>query len=306
MVDLSQMKKFEQMSFAQWIAIGKKLGGLPNIIGILRGDLKVIVRQDEKLLVDYRGRFIPRRLSADVRDANWRSFLSQPELKTEADYANRIMRLHECLCVDTGITARQFQKETERLLALIRDNSQVVNIANSVWLPVVLPQLTTDDLGTALEQYLEAVGKSYTETFSNRKFCNSGKGTFPGKVNIVDRSRHGQLIERMKQGPVIGIHFPNSLQGFSINASREQMSILPEGFILSGMDTPIVMVMYPDILARDHSTPGLDLAALSWQSTTHWFIFRAFNDALVFSSMIRLERGASPDWNFSGGLLFLG
>ena len=62
----------------------------------------------------------------------------------------------------------------------------------------------------------------------------------------------------------MGIHFPNPLQGFSVNASREQMATLPQGFILSGMDTSVAMVMYPDILARDWNTFGLDLAALSF------------------------------------------
>jgi hypothetical protein len=47
------------------------------------------------------------------------------------------------------------------------------------------------------------------------------------------------------------------------------MATLPEGFILSGLDTAIAMVMYSDILARDQYTPDLMLAALSWQSARY-------------------------------------
>jgi hypothetical protein len=107
----------------------------------------------------------------------------------------------------------------------------------------------------------------------------------------------------MKQGPVKGIHFPNPLQGFSIKASREQMLTLPKGFILSGLDTAIAMIMYPDVLARGYLTPGLDLAALSWQSADYSLFFRADVSRLDFDN----SDGLAVDYgNYSGGLLFLG
>ena len=256
------------------------------------------------LLFDKHGRRIPEGLQTDVCDANRKFRLEQPKLKAEVDYANRITRLYGCLSMDTSITAEQFKTETERLLAMIRDNPQIVNIVNGVCLPVILPQLTIDDLGIALEQYLEAVDKSYAKTFSDRKFYNYRKGTLVNEVSIVDKSRHNQLIERMKQGPVIGIHFPNPLQGFSINADREQISTLPEGFILSGMDIPIAMAIYPDILARDYNTPGLDMAALSWQSVGDSLGFKAFGGRLGFAGTVYLADACGG--TCSGGLLFLG
>jgi len=277
--------------------------GEGNAKGLLTGDISVKFKKIAKKLFDNYGRRISEGLQAIVSDAN-RSFrLDQPKLDEEVDYANRISRLHGCLGVDTGITAKRLKQETKRLLAIIQDNPQIINIANGVWLPVVLPQLTADDLGTALEQYLEAVGKSYTENFSDQKFYNHRKGTLTNNVSIADGSRHDQLIERIKQKPVIGIHFPNPLQGFSINASREQISTLPEGFILSGMDTPIAMAMYPDILARDFNTPGLDMVALSLQSVGYSFNFWADDGKLVFSFTGCL---AGAYARYSGGLLFLG
>jgi len=268
-------------------------------------ELDVETRKAVKLLFDSTGRRISedfQDLRSNVCDPDCNFRLDQPKMETEVDYANRIMRLHECLGVDTEITTEQFKQETERLLALIRDNSQIANITNRVYLPVILPQLTTDDLGTALEQYLEAVGKSYVKTFGDRRFHNYRMGTLANEVSIVDGSCHNQLIERMKQEPVIGIHFPNPLQGYSIDAQREQMSTLPECFILSGMDTPIAMAMYPDVLARDWNTPGLDMAAFSWRSANS-FYFRAYGDELDFALTDYL---ASANVIYSGGLLFLG
>lgn len=282
-------------------ALVKNLGGEEVARKIQREEIKVSFEDVVKVLFDKHGRRIPKGLKANVCDANRNFRLDQPKLETKVDY-NRITRLHECLNIDTGITAEQFKSETERLLAIIRDNTQVANITNGVWLPVVLPKLITDDLGTELGLYLEAVGNSYTKTFSDRKFYNHRKGTLGGNVSIIDGSRYDQLIERMKQGPVIGIHFPNPLQGFSINAQREQMSTLPEGFILSGLDTAIAMVMYPDILACKYNTSGLDLPALQWQSVDYSLCFGADDDELGFGS----DFLAIADGDFSGGLLFLG
>ena len=295
--------------YADWTR--GQVEALINIIGeetakrLLAGDISVEFKDVVKKFFDKHGRRIPKGLKANACDANAnRNFrLDQPKLGEEVDFANRITRLHGCLDVNTGVTAEQFKVETERLLAIIRDNTQVANITNGVWLPVVLPKLITDDLGAELGLYLEAVGNSYTKTFSDRKFYNHCKGTLGGNVSIIDGSRYDQLIERMKQGPVIGIHFPNPLQGFSINAQREQMSTLPEGFILSGLDTAIAMVMYPDILACKYNTPGLDLPALQWQSVDYSLNFWAYDVELGFVHTDDLAFAAD---DYSGGLLFLG
>ena len=271
---------------------------------IQQGGVRVIIEDIIKKLFDKHGRRIPESLRNNVCDANNRDFrLNQPKLDTEADFTNRILRLHGCLSIDTEVTAQQLKVETERLLALIRENSQIANITNGVCLPVVLPQLVTDDLGAELELYLAGVANSYTKTFGDRKFFNHRKGTLANKVSVVGGSRHDQLTRRMKHGSVIGLHFPNPLQGFSIYADREQVSTLPEGFILSGIDTPIAMVMYPDVLARDYSTPCLDMAALQWQTAVYSLYFEASGGALDFgfAGVLPLARGS-----YSGGLLFLG
>lgn len=292
--------KYGTVTLGQVEAAINKLGGQKMWDAWLRGE-KTVVVDTARPLFDKRGRRISEGLQANVCDPNRDFYLKQPKLDSEADYANRVMRLHGCLDVNT-ITAEQFKAETERLLALVRGNSQIVNIVNGVHLPVIMPQLTTDDLGTALEQYLEVVGKSYAKDFPDRKSYNHRKGTLAKEVGIVDGSCHDQLIKLMKQGSVIGIYFPNSLQGYSIYADREQMSDLPEGFILSGVDIVIAMAMYPDILARGWYASGQDLAALSWRSVCS-LRFSAAGGRLIFGHTDNL---ANANDNYSGGLLFLG
>lgn len=296
---LRELKGFDA---SRQLALMKKLGGKDNVNAILRDEKIVTIKDAIQLLFDKNGRRIPKGLQSNICDTN-RSFrLDQPKMNEEVDFANRIMRLHECLDVDTEITAEQLKAETERLLVLIRENFQIANIANGVWLPVIMPQLTINDIGTALEQYLKAVDKSYAEDFGDWRFYNYREDTLAGKVDIISGSRHGQLIEKMKQGPVIGVHFPNPLQGFSINASCEQMKALPEGFILSGLDTIVAVAMYPDILACNYNTPGLDLAALSWGSARSLY-FEADDDSLDFNYGVNLS---GADDHCSGGLLFCG
>jgi hypothetical protein len=300
---MDPLKELEGLDAGRQLALVKKLGGREVVNAILRGEKTVTVEDAIRLFFDKHGRRIPEDLQTNVCDANRDFRLVQPKLETETDFANRILRLHGCLSIDTEVTAEQLKAETERLLATIRENSRIANIANGICLPVVLPKLVTDDLGAELELYLAGVANSYKKTFSDRSFNNYRKGDLSGKVSIVDGSRHNQLIGRMEQGPVIGLHFPNPLQGFCINASREQMPTLPEGFILSGMDTPIAMAMYPDILARDWNTPGLDLAAFQWQSAGYSLHFGASGVELGFR---RTDCLAAANDDYSGGLLFLG
>lgn len=262
-------------------------------------------------LFDETGRRIPKDLYAEVSDANCNFGLDQLKLNEEVDFANRIMRLHGCLSIDTKVTAEQLKVKTERLLAIIRDNSQIANITNGVYLPIVLPKLVTDDLGAELELYLAGVDNSCAKTLSKRSFRNYLRSRLSGKVSIVNESRHNRLISQMKQGPVIGLHFPNPLQSYSINACREQTSTLPEGFILSGMDTPIAMTMYPDVLARDQNAPNLNLTALhldtapslSFENFDKSLSFKIIDTTLYFTSSTHPFYACDQD---SGSLLFLG
>jgi len=297
--------KYPDWTRGQDEALLNVLGGEDVAKKLIAGELSFELAQPSHPLFDQsHGRRIPRDLVAKVRDANWSFHSDQPEMEGTPDYAKDIKRLHRRLGVDTGIRGKQFRDRTEELKTLIREKYPLAaNILNGVCLPIILPKLEHDDLGEALELYVEVAGQAYRRAFLDRSFTNYRKGTLANQVSIAEGSRHEQLIESMRQGPVIGLHFPNALQGFSICADREQMDTLPQGFILSGMDTPIAMAMYPKTLARDYNTPGLDLAALQWQSAAYSLDFGADAAGLSFGSTALL---ADAYGSFSGGLLFLG
>ncbi|MFA6145822.1 MAG: hypothetical protein WC697_00635 [Patescibacteria group bacterium] len=296
--------KYGNWTMGETEALINILGGQRRALDILGGQLEVEVREASTKLFDKHGRCIPRNLKSEVCDSDRNIRLNQPEIATETDYANRILRLHSSMGIDTGITCFEFKRETERLLALIRDSIRTANIFNGVWFPIILPKWKgTRGLGTVLEsQYLKAVGKSYEKVFPKRTFCNCEK-FFVNKVFISSSSRHHCLIERMEREAVIGIYFPTALQGYSVDASQECIASLPEGFILSGLDAIIAMIMYPDILARDENTPCLDLSALFWKDSDCSLFFKAHDDKLEFNSSFR-QRDAHA--RGSSGLLFIG
>tara|TARA_Y100000031_G_scaffold70831_1_gene78512 strand:- start:10251 stop:11177 length:927 start_codon:yes stop_codon:yes gene_type:complete len=292
-------------------ALVKNLGGEKVARKIQGGEVKVSsedVADVAKVFFDKHGRRIPEGLQANVCDANKDFRLDQPELKVDASYIKRIQLLHESLGIDTGITSKQLREKCQRLRKMIADMPQTANILKGVNLPVVLVKRYSDDIGEDLEWQLDGVERSYLETFPDRKFYNHRKSTLAGQVKVIPEvfkeGGYKSIWGKKKSEHIIALFFPNPLQGYSIFAQREQMVSLSEfGFILSGAIEP--MTMYPDILARDWDTPGLDLPALfisSWRSAGS-FYFRAGRDGLVLSSTARL---ADALGSYSGGLLFLG
>lgn len=285
---LDELKGFDA---GRTLALIKKLGGRKNAELILSDDYTIELKKKFNKLFDKDGRRIPQGLISEVRDANKTYYLNQPEMKTIDDYVQRLNLLIEVftkiwtesqLKAVSSITAEGFKEGVECLITMIKSDLCVANIMKGVWLPIILPQLFDSDLGNIFEWFAKGAGESYLNHFEKKdvRFCNYFQLRLSGNITVADSSRHEQLIERMRQGPVLGIHFSNSLQGFSASASKEQLLTLPEGFILSGLDTPIAMAMYPDILMRDHDTPALCMPSIVVGSIDDSLTFKTHSDSL--------------------------
>lgn len=250
-------------------------------------------------------RIRPRGLKANTTKPDRDYRFNQPTL----DYGQRLARLQTYLNSPKylyNISAADFETRSEAIIASIREDDTVSNLLKGIYLPFVIPQMDVEDYGQILDEvFLTGVNNSYTEQFGGeRPFNNYRKGSLAEQTTIVTGSRHERLVEAMKQGTVVGIYFPNCLQGYSVDADREQMESLPEQFLLAGgFDAAAAMIAYPDVLARDGSTPLLDLAAMQWQSSDDSLCFRAYDDDLDFG--IRSNLGDASD-NYAGGLVVLG
>jgi len=248
--------KYGQVTLGQVEAIINKLGGKEVFDAILRGEKRVTVEDAIQLLFDKHGRRIPKGLDDDVVDPTWG--LDNFRFEFKKNYSGSLNRLHDLLNIDTGVTSSQFRATIEALLRKINSDSRIANITNGVWLPIVIPN-TEDCLGDELNYYLNLISKvannrNISFEINQSDFC---QGAF-----IVDNVGCADLLVRLIKGPVIGIYFPNPLQGYSIPAAREQMKTLPEGFALSGLDVLIAMLMHPQTLIDNSNTPCLYLAAL--------------------------------------------
>jgi hypothetical protein len=297
--------KYGNVVLGQVEAAINKMGGLDNWNAWLAGDLNMEIKAATPKLFDRSGRRIPpRNLKSAVCDSNTNFNLTQPEI----NYTEIINRLNLHFLGPMGterfLSASEFKRRSEALLAQLRQDEFLANLLRGVWLPVCLPHLSFGNYGQCLEEiFLPAIESVYEKHFPDRVFDNQMMGQLAASVSYVEESRHGELLKRMEQGPVAGIMF-FPLQGFSILAQREQISSLPASLLLCGaIDMATAIVAHPGVLARDFNTPGYDCAAVSWQSAGRSLYFKANNDDLGLNNDGYL--GFTAD-NYSGALLFLG
>lgn len=220
------------------------------------------------------------------------------------DYKERLNRLRKFFPRKTVFFSHEeFSQRSKVLIDELRSESSLSNILNGVYLPICLPKIKVNDYGGCLEKLLTWAGRSYHDFFKEREFNNFIHGDMVGNVDIIKGSRHEKLIEKMENGPVVGIlFFP--FQGFSLNAARSYLSLLPESFLLSGgIDITIGLMAYPDVLARDYKTPAYLFGANVWQSHESGLFFGETGEFFRFASTRSL---IEPFEGCSAGLLYVG
>ncbi len=294
--------KYGEMNLGQNEALVNILGGIDVVEAILRGEKEINLTDPIIKWFDKHGRRIPpRTLNASVTDANRSFYLKQPKL----NYVEMLARIVDCFALKEAISTDEFENRAEAILSGLRADENTQPITNGVYLPFYLPKTQVDDYGRVLDEvFLPAVERSYKVDFPKRSFNNYGKVTLAGQTTIVEGSRHERLVEAMQQDNVVGIYFPNCLQGFSVYADREQMASLPDKFLLAGgFDGAGAMIGHAKTLARDRNTPLLDLAAMQWQSSGHSLYFNASDDCLGFDRRSSLDDAGD---GYAGGLVVLG
>lgn len=299
------MAKYSSWNLGQIEALLNIIGE-KNALALLHGE-KILVAEEKSVcikeailpLFDKHGRRIPPcgGLVANVCDPNRSFHLIQPEI----DYRARLAQL-EATGLAALISAAEFEARARELLQMLAESEPLKNLLKGVHLPVVIPQTEVADIGRTTEEFVTMAGKSYCRQFPKRSFTNYRAGGLEGEVSLMENSRYERLVEGIAKSSIVGICFPNPLQGFSVDAQREQMATLPESLLLSGpLDTAVAWIMYPDVLARDYNTPGYDCSAVQWQSAEGSLDFGAYDDCADFGYGAGLSGARGTD---SGGLLF--
>ncbi len=304
---MSKLDVLKEMTGGQMAALIHKVGGLEVVHQILQGKVAITIADVIRKFFDKNGRGIPENLEASVCNPNSEYKLTQPEVLTNGYMAAAYERVEKFLSDPLGrgmLSYGSYQELVHMLIERLKADETTANLLKGVYLPIVIPQLVVEDYGDTLETvFISGVENSYKDQYPKRTFTNYRKGELAGNVSIVEGSRHDQLVTKMAEAPVVGIYFPNPMQGFSVNAQREFVQTLPEGFLLSsGFDTATAMLMYPGVLAESNKTPGYDCAAMQFKSPEQSLYFEATGGKLEFGrDDLGLARVSS-----SGGLLFVG
>ena len=266
-----------------------------------RGEIKLVFQDNTVKFVDVNGRVIPIKLKGKVVDANRSFHLVQPEIDYTAIMA-RLLMFFGVELMNGFMDVEKFEREGKAIIARAKADKQTNNLLKGVHLPICFPKLAVSDYGRTFEEiFLAAAARSYCDAFPGRTFTNHRKGDLAGKVSVVNGTRHERLVEAMAKGSVTGVFFPTAFQGYGIEADREAIKGLPNNYLLTGaLDTSVAMVAFPQVLARDYYTPGLDCAANSWGSGISLF-FRPGGSGLSFG-----DRGLGAYVFFSGGVFVLG
>ncbi|MFH2136495.1 MAG: hypothetical protein ABII19_02590 [Patescibacteria group bacterium] len=232
------------------------------------------------------------------------------------DYGRRLALAAGYLGRSIGINPEPFMDRVNVIRGMIHGDKLLANLLHGVHLPFALPQMDIGNYGTAAEEFLPAVGKAYRNHFAGRRFSSALQGKLAEQMVPLECSWITVLLAKMVFGPVVGLYFPVSLQGYSPLACIEQLSpefldraqsslempppFFPGGVQLAGvLETAMALIMYPDVLARDGQTPRLLCPAVTWQG--YLPCFRAYDDELVFDAGVGNEGGG-----YSGGLVVLG
>ena len=318
MSSLTKVKKFEQLGFNQWIALGIKLGGLERTLEVL-SDKKIIILQDRpESFFDDQGRAIPLLdLKEQVVEPDPQYELTKPNFSERKLFAGALDQFDRYF-KGFSITAEQFVFKIEKLISQIKNKKTLRNLLKGVCLPICLPGLNKNgfDYGSEMVRFLSLLEKFWKDKYKENEIRSwHGLDKLEKDITVLDTSCHQELIIKMmmaeiKREPVVAIYFPSSFMGFPFQASRDQMRVLPKGLLLSGaFDTITAMIMHSDILLRSMYTPALYLAALKHKKEPEdclWFNLGYGGKEILFNRDGNFKKKDLSYSHSSSGLLYIG
>jgi len=250
--------------------------GEENAKKIQKGEIFQIFFENNNTteLFDTTGRRITKNLLSQTTNTERHFCLSNPAVKNIEDYEYRLSLAN---IKDPCVTPEWFKHETERQIAMIAKDDSINNILKNIYLPIVC-KIDSDNIDNIVRNGLEAVAKQYTDLFKNRIFCNYIKNCKENKITIAPDSRHFEFLGKAKQKYIVAILFPRALQGFSVNASREQLLDLTYRFSLSGAEIINAIIMYPDILLSNWYATGLTFAGINYKNDRFSLSIKAYEN----------------------------
>lgn len=255
---------------------------------------KLAVREKTRAAVDSNGRFIFRGMETLAADANWEFCFDQDQ---QPSYAETLRALEYAFQKKDFISAAQFEDIAEAKKQVMLADWHYANLFKGFYarpFAIALPSINiaNKQLGEALDKvFLPAAERGYKARFPNRTFKNH-QGTLKGFVQEVPDTRQDVLINVLRKRTVVVLWvFMNCLQGGSIIADRALIRKQSLEFLLGGtIVNSAVIAAYPQIVAKDRTTPTCYCAADSWQ-TWDCLLFGTTSEGLNLLTWNDLFRG---------------
>jgi hypothetical protein len=253
-------------------------------------------------LFDNRGRRIaPDGLVAKVGEPDSDYYAANPN---SFRFLPRVQRLQNALGGLQFLPTDQLVARLSTLAQIIDADEALSSVFNGPCFPVSLPQLQFDDQGKLIDEVLlPGLGQIYQSVFDGRGWDNYRAGTLESEVSTVEPN-YGRLLTELASGPRVGI-LALPLQGYSVDAQREQMPSLPQTACNISLMGPVDLIMaaatHPEEILRNGNTPGYDASAVNWRSAGGSLGLEAHGGGAYFDDEGDLGFAFG---HCSGGLLF--
>ncbi|MEK7496662.1 MAG: hypothetical protein AAB657_02025 [Patescibacteria group bacterium] len=307
LINLNEVTEVKQIPDMYWEVVTKKLHGVKNVVKLIRGQLFVELKE-VFIRFDKHGRLVPPLgLESKQCDPDWAFHVKQPII----NWAERLDRLKKYLNgkLPVNIFTDEYEDRGSKILERIKKDEYLSKMLNGPYVIGVIPQLSkqvVDNYGEVLEDiFLPAVQKAHDDIFApKRAFKNYRAGELSNQVTVAENTRHDLLLQKAVEGNVVFVQCIQPLQGYSIRAQREVISLFPDWIALGGaIDMSCSLIQFIFELARDTKTPMYDCSALQWQSSDYSLYWNVNGDEFWFGSQSILEY-ASGD--YSGSLVCFG
>lgn len=263
---------------------------LANKIRIVPKDQTWVIESVPEPLFYKNGRLIPRRdLQGEVykpptHSGNYKFGMREPN----NDHGQILARLQDAFRSKDGWpSAGEFKFRIAAIEERLKADEPVSRILEGFGFDFCIPLTQKGDLGKIIStRFVSALSRAFNKEFKPRRYFNEevsyshdrygyNKGysskKLEGQLTVVEGSRHEELMEKVSHEYVIGKFFP-CMQGYPVEAAREAIKTLPDGFFLNGgYDTFCTLIGHVDNFGEDepwNTRPSIPFTALQFSPFT--------------------------------------
>tara|TARA_Y100000588_G_scaffold168510_1_gene182306 strand:+ start:844 stop:1638 length:795 start_codon:yes stop_codon:yes gene_type:complete len=157
-----------------------------------------------------------------------------------------------------------------------------------VYSPFFLPKMRHDDIGLEIENvYFPAIQNSYKAECPDNDFTVEFKDSLEGKIKSIPGLGHDRLEAAVRESDILGLSL-FILREYSVQAAREQITVMPTDFSLTGMlDLSGSLVARPKLMFNTEQ-----YAPMVWTPSceTPWehanFHYEAYGYNLMFNRRV--------------------